>query len=113
MNYSGTVLKQKTIGSTGTDFLQGMCRNGKGGYLLAGYTTSFGITTPGLFLTSFDGNSGIEGSLLTITDTNATIFNSTARYESFEYRWYDNTYYVDTFNTNAVVKTGEMKQRFY
>jgi hypothetical protein len=113
MNYSGTVLKQKTIGSTGTDFLQGMCRNGKGGYLLAGYTTSFGITSPGLFLTSFDGNNGIEGSLLTITDTNATTFNSTARDESFEYRWYDNTYYVDTFNTNAVVKTGEMQQRFY
>lgn len=113
MDFSGKVLKQKTIGSTGTDFLHGMCPNGRGGYVLTGYTTSFGISTPGLFITSFDGTNGIEESLMTVSDINATIFDSTARYESFEFPWYDAHYYVDSYNTNAVIKTGEMQQRFY
>jgi hypothetical protein len=113
MDFNGNILKQKTIGSTGNDYLNGLCQNGKGGYILAGYTTSFGLGSPGMFLTSFDGTNGIEESLVTVTDTNATIFDSTARDESFEYPWYNVPYYVDSFNTNAIVKTGEMRQRFY
>ncbi len=75
LNSNGTVAWQKTYGGTKVDYANSIQQTADGGYIVAGYTNSFGAGGVNFWVLKLDANGNISFNPSTgafITDTNIT-----------------------------------------
>jgi uncharacterized delta-60 repeat protein len=59
LNSSGSVVWQKTYGGSGLDWVNSIQQTSDGGYIVAGYTSSFGVDVYDFWVLKLDSNGGV------------------------------------------------------
>jgi hypothetical protein len=109
----GEIVTQKTFGMDGLDYLNDVRENGKGGHVIAGYSSSYGNSSYELCVMSTGIGYSVEGSVIQVSDSSAisVVTNGTKGEAGFMVE--NNTHGVDATVTNAVVGEGGLVGMFY
>jgi hypothetical protein len=73
LNSSGTLQWSRTVGGTGDDQAQSIMKTDDGGFIVAGYTDSFGAGAKDFYIVKFDANGNTCGNTFTPTTISGTI----------------------------------------
>jgi len=101
LDSNGNVLWQKTYGGTDRDSALAIQQTSDGGYIVAGYTNSFGAGKSDVWILKLDSNGNISGcyaegsSIAIVTSTNASVANTSVTPTSTN---------VNPGTSNAIIK---------
>ncbi|HPN13971.1 MAG TPA: hypothetical protein PLA65_18070 [Spirochaetota bacterium] len=110
---AGAILNQKTYGLGGVDYLNDIQGNGRGGYILAGYSSSFGSGSNAMCVVSTGSDYSVTDSIIQVADSSAPVTVISGTRGSIEFQSEYNSHHVEAVGTGAVVKDGEMVGIFY
>lgn len=110
---AGDIVNQKTFGLGGVDYLNDIRDNGKGGYIMAGYSNSFGTGSHAMCVVSTGSDYSMADSNIQVADSTAEGSATTGTRGSIEFQTEYNSHHVEAVGTGAVVLDGEMVGRFY
>ena len=108
LDSNGNVQWQKTYGGTGADYAFSIQQTSGGGYVVAGYTFSFGAGDADAWVLKLDGNGNIYNCSIVKT-SNAQVIDANATVQDINVTGADSdvsqqTSIASVSNTNAVVK---------
>ena len=73
LNNSGTLQWSRTLGGSGDDQAQSITKTNDGGFIVAGYTESFGAGVKDFYIVKFDANGNTCGNTITPSTISGTI----------------------------------------
>ena len=69
LSSAGAILNQKTYGMSGLDYLNDIKDNGKDGYIMAGYSNSYGLGSNSMCIVSTDDAYNVTDSIIKVADS--------------------------------------------
>jgi hypothetical protein len=113
LSSAGEILKQRTFGMSGVDYLNDVISNGKGGYVMAGYTNSYGLYSNAMCIISTDDAYNVTDSIIEVNDSAAIAIDTSCTKSTVEFQSEYNSHHVEAVGTGAAVIHGELKEIFY
>jgi len=113
LSSAGNIVNQKTLGLGGVDYLNDIQGNGKGGYILAGYSSSYGTESNAMCVVSTRSDYSVTESIIQVADSSAIGTVTSGTRSSIEFQTEYNSHHVEAVGTGAVVQDGEMEVLFY
>ncbi len=104
LSSTGAISKQMTYGMNGVDYLNDIQSNGKGGYIMAGYSNSYGLGSNAMCIVSTDSTYNVTNSIITVADSTALAVDTAGTKSSLEFQSEYNSHHVEAVNTSAMVK---------
>ena len=109
----GEIASQKTFGMGGLDYLHDVKENGIGGYVMAGYSSSYGISSYDICVVSTGAGYSMEGSAIQAADSSALSVVTNGTRGDVEFMVEYNNHGVEATVTNAAVGEGGLVGLFY
>ena len=109
----GEIVTQKTFGMGGLDYLNDVKENGSGGYVMAGYSSSFGNSSYDICVVSTGTGYSMEGSVIQVADSSALSVETSGTKGDVGFMVEYNTHGVEATVTNAVAGEGGLVGLFY
>ncbi len=113
LSSAGALLKQKTYGMSGVDYLNDIKDNGKGGYIMAGYSNSYGLVSNAMCIVSTDNAYNVTDSIIKVADSTALAVDTVGVKSDIEFQSKFNSHHVEAVGTGSVVRDGELDNIFY
>ena len=113
LSAAGEIVNQKTYGMSGVDYLNDIKDNGKDGYIMAGYSNSYGPSSNSMCIVSTDNTYNVTDSIIKVADSSALAMDIAGTKSSMEFQGEYNSHHVESVGTGAVVKSSTMKMIFY
>ncbi len=95
LSASGSLLNQKTYGMSGLDYLNDIKDNGKDGYIMAGYSNSYGLSSNSMCIVSTDNAYNVTDSIIKVADSSALAVDTTGTKSSIEFESEYNSHHVE------------------
>ncbi len=113
LSSAGVLLNQKTYGMSGLDYLNDIKDNGKDGYIMAGYSNSYGLGSNAMCIVSTDNAYNVTDSIIKVADSSALSVDTAGTKSSIEFQSEYNSHHVEAVGTGAVVNEIEAVVIFY
>lgn len=113
LSSAGALLNQKTYGMSGLDYLNDIKDNGKDGYIMAGYSNSYGLGSNAMCIVSTDNAYNVTDSIIKVADSSALAIDTAGTKSSIEFQSEYNSHHVEAVGTDAVVMLSDLKGIFY
>jgi len=113
LSSAGALLNQKTYGMSGLDYLNDIKDNGKDGYIMAGYSNSYGLGSNSMCIVSTDSAYYVTDSIIKVADSSALAVDTAGTKSSIEFQSEYNSHHVEDVETNAIFKDGEIVSYYY